>query len=280
MKKENKFDFSRDANVLLLDLEVSPRKVWTYDMYDATVIEEIQRPVLLSFSWKWLGDRGKAKGVSLFDFSQKERIDDEGISRKLWELLDKAKLVVGHNVKRFDSKMASYFFLVNGLKPTSPYKMEDTLITAKSKFRCGKNNLDYLGKLLVGEGKTEITHKDCWKKMLEGSDKEAKKYAKLMKIYCNQDVDLLEKLYLKLRPWSTSHPNMALLCGRPTVCPKCGCARGFKIKAYRYTGAQVNGVQYECLNCHSYVTRRLEKEERAELDNKGELRSTFRNLPA
>ena len=52
----------------------------------------------------------------------------------------------------------------------------------------------------------------------------------------------------------------------------------FKIKSYRRTGAQINAIQYECLYCHGYVTRPLNKEERKELKDEGKLKSLYRNL--
>ena len=78
-------------------------------------------------------------------------------------------------------------------------------------------------------------------------------------------------------PWMYNHPNMALMSGHD-VCPRCGHNEGFTISKYRYTGTQVNAIQYQCKHCGSYVTRRLDKEERDELDEQDKLKSTFRNL--
>ena len=277
MRRKSEFDYSRDAKVLLVDTENSPNKGWFFGAYDVTPVKVEQPPLLLAISWKWLGDSGSAHGKTLFDFPQEDRLDDSGIVKKLWELLNEASIVVAHNV-RFDCGMANTYFLRQELSPPSPYKMFDTLGTARRFFHFDNNKLDNLGRFLFGEGKTEVTYKNCWDKMLNGDKKEAKRYAKLMNDYCKNDVDLLEKIYLKLRPWACNHPNMALASGHESVCPRCGRAEGFILSKYRYTGAQINAIQFQCRSCGAYVTRRLEKEEREELEAQGKLKSTFRNL--
>lgn len=183
-----------------------------------------------------------------------------------------------HNCKRFDEKMANAFFLRHGMNPPSPYQSFDTLQTARKYFRFDNNKLDYLGRLLIGEGKTDVTYGDCWDKMLHGSLKEKRKYAHLMDVYCRRDVEVLEKVYYKLLPWATNHPNVALSAGVDFICPRCGNDSKFRAKSYRRTGAQVNAIQYECLHCHGYVTRHLTKEERDELDSYGQRKSVYRNL--
>lgn len=276
MKGKVKDDFRREAKVLCLDTENSPTLGWYYGAYETTPIKIERRPRLLAISWKWLGDKGKANGKTIFDFPQKDRYDDEGLVRYLWRLLDEANIVVAHNV-RFDTTMANTYFLRHSMAPPSPYKTFDTLGTARRFFHFENNKLDNLGNFLLGEGKTETTYKDCWYQMLEGNDKVAKRAAKLMDKYCRNDSDLLEKIYLKLLPFAHNHPNMALASGHMDCCPRCGCSKGFRIRSYRCTGSQITAVQYSCDNCHSYVTRPLEKEERDALKEKGQLKSTFRN---
>lgn len=185
-----------------------------------------------------------------------------------------------HNSKRFDDKMANYFFVKHNMTPPSPYKEVDTLQLARKYFKFNRNNLDYLDKFLGGAGKTETTYADVWKDLLDG-DKKARKHASvLMKKYNEGDVLALERIYNKLLPWADNHPNMALMAGESHICPRCGNASDFRVKAYRRTGVQVNAIQYECLHCHGYVTRKLEKYEREELDEQGKLKSTFRNTTA
>lgn len=272
-----KTDFRRDAKVLFYDLEVSPRIGYYYGTYDVTPIKEIRPPILLSIAWKWLGEK-KTNCLTLYDRATVDPYNDRLLVNELWNLLDEANIVVAHNGKRFDDKMSNYFFIKHDMDPPSPYKEFDTLQTAKKYFKFDCNKLDYLGKMLTGQGKTEVTYGDVWEDLLEGNKKEKKKASDLMKDYNIRDVEVLEKIYLKMLPWATNHPNMALYAGQEHICPRCGNDSEFEVKSYRRTGMQVNAIQYRCKKCGAYVTRKLSPEEREELDNNGKLRSTFRNM--
>lgn len=273
----NKTDFRKDAKILFYDLEVSPRLGWYYGTYDVTPIKEERQPILLSVAWKWLGEK-ETHCLTLYDRQLVDPFNDKMLVNELWNLLDEANIVIGHNSKRFDDKMANFFFLKHNMSPPSPYQEFDTLQTAKKYFKFDCNKLDYLGRTLVGEGKTDLTYGDCWEDLLTGNKKEKKRASETMKIYNKNDVDLLEKIYYKILPWATNHPNVALSAGQEHICPRCGKASEFQVRAYRRTGLQVNAIQYQCKNCKSYVTRRLTKEEREELAEDGKLKTVFRNI--
>lgn len=274
-----KKDFRKDAKVLLLDLEVGPSLMYAYGYYEPKVVKVVEQPILLSIAWKWLGEK-EVHCLTLEDCRLVDTKNDKLLVDKLWQLLDECQVAVAYNGKQFDQKMANTFFIRHNMTPPSPYKEFDPLQTARRYFKFGSNKLDYVSKLLVGDGKTEQTYGDCWEDLLLGDKKARKRASKIMARYNAKDVEILEKVYNKLIPWATNHPNMALHAGRPTICPRCGHEASFKIKAYRRTGVQVNAVQYECLHCHAYVTRPLDKDERLELDAQGLLKSKYRNLGA
>lgn len=278
MKKKNKrkSDFRREAKVLLFDLEVSPTLSWNYGQYQTNAIRVEQPPILLSVAWKWLGDK-EVHCETLVDNALVDRCDHTQLVKKLWHLLDEAEIVVAHNIA-FDMKMSNGFFLRAGLTPPSWYKPFCTLKTARKYFRLDNNKLDYLGTLLLGEGKTEVTHADVWQDMLFADGAKRQKANKLMKEYNKQDVVLLEKIYNRLLPFADNHPNMALAAGQDFICPRCGHEADFHVKAYRKTGAQVNAVQYQCSVCGGYVTRPLTREEREEFAEMGKLKPIFRNI--
>lgn len=275
-----KKDYRLDAKTLLFDLEVSPTRGWFYGQYEVNPIKIEQPPILLSVAWKWLGDNGAPKCKTLGDYKSSGTYDDRLLVKELWDLLDKAEIVVAHNGKRFDDKMANTFFLRHNMKPPKPYKVYDTLQVAKKYFKIDNNKLDYVDKLLGGNGKTDITYADCWDDLLHGDKKTRKKAAKLMAEYNKQDVVALENIYNKLLPWATIHPNMALAAGVDFICPRCGHDAEFRVRAYRKTGAQVNAVQVQCQHCGAYVTRPLSPEEKEEMAELGKLKSLYRNLSA
>jgi len=72
--------------------------------------------------------------------------------------------------------------------------------------------------------------------------------------YCKQDVNLLEKVYELLIPFSAKIPNHNMFSkGKPKssrVCPSCGSSR-LKSNGMRYT--QTNSYRrYRCIDCHSW----------------------------
>lgn len=270
-----KKDYRIEAKVLLIDLEVSPTLMWAYGQYETNAVKVMHPPILLSVAWKWLGG-DETHCETLVDDETPVKWDDKMLVRRLWQLMDECQIFVSHNVK-FDERVANALFLRHGMARPSWYKTFCTLKTARRFFKLDNNKLDYLGKLLCGEGKTETTYADCWEDMLYGDEETKKRASETMKIYNKQDVDLLEKIYCKLLPFADNHPNMALAIGRPDVCPRCGKRSSFKIKAYRQTQNQVNAIQYQCRSCKGYVTRKLTKEEREELDFYNKRTSEFRN---
>lgn len=274
MKKPDK-DFRKGAKVLLIDLEVSPTLMWAYGQYETHSVKVMHPPILLSVAWKWLGEK-ETHCETIYDDKMPEKWDDSMLVRQLWHLMDECNIFVSHNVK-FDEKMANAFFLRSNLPRPSWYKTFCTLQTARRFFKLDNNKLDYLGKLLCGEGKAESTYADCWEDLLYGDEDAQKKASTTMKKYNKQDVDLLEKIYNKLLPFADNHPNMALAVGRPDLCPRCGYRSTFKIKAYRKTQNSINAIQYQCRHCKAYVTRKLTRDERQELDFYNKRQSEFRN---
>lgn len=137
----------------------------------------------------------------------------------IWELLDKADIVVTQNGRGFDIKRLNTKFLKYNYPPPSNYAIVDTLAVARAKFAFTSNSLDQLGKCLLGVGgKTKMTIED-WDECAEGKRDALDK----MLEYCKRDVaPLLEDLYLKFLPWIPNHPNLALYADHDKdVCPRC-----------------------------------------------------------
>lgn len=273
-----KKDYRKQAKVLLLDIEVSPSLSWNYGQYQTNAIRVEKPPVLLSYAYKWLGDKGAPKCRTIVDTAPVRRDNHTMLVKELWQLLDEANIVVAHNLDRFDYKMCNTFFIRCGLTPPSFYQHYDTLKTARRYFKLDNNKLDYLGQLLCDEGKTDVKVGDLWYDILFANGKKLKTANKLLKEYNIQDVVLLEKIYDKLLPFADNHPNMALAAGIDFICPKCGHEAGFRVRAYRRTGVQINAIQYSCRHCGGCITRPLTKDEREELKENGRFKANFRNI--
>jgi hypothetical protein len=237
-----------EQRTLLYDLEIAPLLGYAYEVWEANIIKVVRQPYIMSFAWKWLGE--KHIGVcSLPDFPATYEDDphnDHCVALKLHTLLNAADIVVAHNATKFDNKVAAARFMDHGFGPPAPFKTVDTLTAARKYFRFGNNGLDKLcGRLGIGE-KTKDRHHDLWPLCLEG-DRVA--WAQMAE-YNKRDVELLEGLYLTLRPYMTTHPN-----AWGDGCPRCG---GADLQS-RGTARTNAGVyrRFQCQDCGAWSRERL-----------------------
>ena len=131
--------------------------------------------------------------------------DDGRIVKNLWKLLDEADIVIAHNGKKFDIPKINARFILNECPPPSFYKQIDTKEVAAKQFGFSSNKLDALAGYFGFKVKLD-TDFSLWERCMRGDD-EALQY---MEIYNRHDVELLEEVYIRLRPWIKAHPNVAL----------------------------------------------------------------------
>ena len=167
----------------------SPTLSWNYGQYESRAVKVEKPPVLLSVAWKWLGDT-KTECLTIADNPLEDRFDCSLVVDKLWHLLDEANIVVAHNIN-FDIKLATAFFLRQGMTPPSPYKTFCTLQAARRYFRTDNNKLDYLGELLGVGRKEKVTNADVWYDVLFGDGQLRKKQNQLLRKYNIQDNSVL-----------------------------------------------------------------------------------------
>lgn len=237
---------------LLLDIETAPNLGYVWEKYETDVIEFKREWYMISFSVKWLGDT-KTEVFSLPDFAEykKDPESDIELCKKLWEFIDAADLIIAHNGDRFDLKKINARFVINGLKPPSPYKSIDTLKIAKKHFGFVSNKLNDLGITLGVGAKVETGGFKLWKGCMSGDMKSWKQMAK----YNKQDVQLLEKVYLKLRPWASTHPNVTI--DNDLCCHTCGST---KVQKRGYNYSKLSKTQrWICTDCGSWSSGSSEK---------------------
>ena len=99
----------------------------------------------------------------------------------------------------------------------------------------------------------EHTGFDMWKDCIDGD----KKAWNMMERYNKQDVVLLEKVYLHLRPWIRNHPNLNIYSQEPFKCPNCDSTnvqkRGF---LYNITSKR---QRYCCNKCGAWSSALVKK---------------------
>lgn len=217
--------------ILLFDIETTPNLSWTWGKYEQDVIKFKDEGHLLCFAYKWLGQNIR--------FVSERTHGKKGVVKELYKLFNEADVVIAHNGDSFDIKMSRKFFVRHGLPPHKPFISIDTKKLAKRYFRFNSNKLDDLGEYLGLGRKVETGGMDLWFKCMEG-DRQA---WRLMEKYNRMDVELLEKVYLKLRSWdSTIH----IINVNNKTCPSCGSTkvqkRGFDFN---------NGFKYQRFQCSS-----------------------------
>lgn len=260
---ELKIDKSKFPKILIFDIETSPMSayIWGRWKQNVSLDQTISEWFMLSWSAKWLNNPNVMSDVLTPEEVLKE--NDSRITHSMWQLFNEADIVIAHNGQKFDTPRLNSRFILNGLIPPTPYRQIDTLVVAKKEFGFSSNKLDALA------GYFEIEHKsdtdfNLWKRCLEG-EQEALDY---MEAYNIKDVEILEKVYLKLRPWIKNHPNISLyLENEDETCPHCGSMNVADTGTYSYTNvSKFSNVR--CLDCGGMARRRTSdypKEKRKQL---------------
>jgi len=219
------------AKVLLLDLETSPNLGYSWSKWETNIIQFKKEWQILSNAYKWLGEK------AIHCDSQRD-MSERQLVKKIWNLLDEADIIVAHKGKSFDFKKIRAKFLEYGLKPPSPYKEVDTLLMARATGAFTSNALDDLGALFKVGRKAQTGGFQTWLDCMAGKPAA---WARMIK-YNKQDVALLERVYLKLRPYAASHPAVS-----QTGCPSCASTKTRKsgVLVTRTAKKQT----HRCLDC-------------------------------
>lgn len=207
----------KNVKILLFDIETAPMICYAWSKYQTPISDGqiVQDWFIISWSAKWLFD-DKVFNMAVTPKEAKEA-NDRRVVEGLWQALHDADIVIAHNLKKFDKKKAQTRFLKYRLGMPSHYREIDTLLTARKEFKISSNRLDYLAEWLGFEGKLD-TPKGLWNDCMKGDQQALKDMVK----YCDQDVRVLEDVYLELRPWITNHPNINLFTGSLESCKACG----------------------------------------------------------
>jgi len=249
--------FKNNPKIVLLDIETSPIMGYTWSTFDANVLKILEPSKLLSVSWKELhSPEVHVKSIADYPGYKKGVIDDTKLVKEIWKVLDEADVVIAHHGDRFDLPKLNARFVWHGLNAPSVYKTVDTKKVASRYFKFDSNSLNNLGGYLNLGKKVENGGFTLWVDCIAGN-KDA--WAK-MKEYNAQDVILLEKVYMTLRPYIENHPNLALLSDNPKSghsCPTCQSLnvskRGFAITL---TGRK---QRFQCSDCGSWSSGSFER---------------------
>ena len=259
----------QQPKILLLDIETAPMEVLVWGLYKQHIPYEnvLKEWSILTWAAKWMFESSVMhKSVSPKDAANRK---DAKVLGELWQLLDEADIIIGHNVRSFDLRKINARLHLAGYSPPSPYQIIDTLKEAQKVMSFSSYSLDYLNKV-IGNNRKIKTGYGLWKRCIGIDNDSSDQYKALttMSTYNQQDVNITEELYLSLRPWIKTHPNLGLYYSDMTYsrCRNCGGVNLTPVGEYYTPMSRYKAIR--CGNCGAIGRERisdLTKEERANL---------------
>lgn len=229
------------AKVLIFDIETLPIVAYVWGVWQENIPASriIKDWCVLSWSAKWLDD-DKIMSDVLTPREARDRNDKRLVS-SFRKLLEDADVVVAQNGKKFDIKKLNTRFWKHKLGKPASYKVIDTYSTVKSVFGLTFNGQDYIAKFLDIQEKMH-TDMELWASCDRGED-EALKY---MLEYNENDVRMLEKIYLDLRDWVPNHPDLRVYAKIGDACPVCLSKEYGEIGRFTANTRQYKEYRCEC----------------------------------
>ena len=155
---------------------------------------------VISWAASWMDEKEVYSGCVTAAAAKKG--DDKKIMRPLWNLLDAADIVVGHNSNKFDIKKVNTRFELHGFGPPRKYRQLDTLVVAKKYFAFDSNKMDFISEKFGGIKKHDMEFDD-WKQAVGGDVKTLTK----MERYNKNDVVMGKRIYNRIKSWINPYPN-------------------------------------------------------------------------
>jgi transposase-like protein len=228
---------------LFFDLEVSPNIVFSWRSgYNLNIDPDniIEERKIICVCWKWEGE----DEVHSLTWDKKQ--NDKKLLKDFIKVLNSAHEIVGHNSDRFDTKWLRTRAIIQGVDMLAHYVSIDTLKKAKNGFYFNSNKLDYLGKVLLGQGKLENGGFDTWRKIVLDKDEEA---LERMVNYCKKDVQILEQVFHKLEPYIKPTQHYGVMFGEEKFsCPHCS---SYNIRRHAMYATAAGTIKYQmrCKSC-------------------------------
>lgn len=242
-----------EPKILFIDIETFPNLGYCWRKYEQNIIDYEQEFCIATFAAKWLGGKAIfAKALPDYKGYKKGSYDDKAIVQEICDLLSEADIIVAHNGDAFDFKVINSRLIFHNIKPPAPYKTIDTKKMAKDVARFNSNKLDDLARYF-GEGRKIDTTFKLWLDCINGVQAAWDK----MVTYNKHDVALLEKVYLRLRPYAKQHPNIGAYTNRPD-CPKCG-SKNLEKRGYAITSTR-RYQRFQCKECGGWSRATIDGE--------------------
>ena len=227
---------------LFFDIETSPCIGWfwrpsyktrlTYDH----VIEDAK---IICISYKW--EDGEVKTL-VWDKNK----DDGAMIKKFVKIMNQANEIIGHNGDRFDIPWIRTRALYHGVKSVPRWRTLDTLKSVRSNLNLPSNRLDAIGRYFNLGEKIKVDG-ELWKNIVFGDGDRMPEMIK----YCEMDVELLEKVYKKIKAMVPLKTHVGVVeGGEKWSCPGCGSVNLIR----NGTNVTTTGVEKQKMMCKSCKT--------------------------
>ena len=202
-----------DAKLLCFDLE--------------TTGFEANRGHIICAAAKWVGDEyiysWRIDETPGYRDTAESFFNDGEMVEELVAMCNEADAVIAYygDYGRFDVPYLNTRAVANGLSPTAPLTVIDPHRTARRTLKLARNSLDAVATLLKTPHQKQHLPWPDWEVARFGSSKAITKLVE----YCENDVLVLEDVYIALRPLIKNHPYVGgALSGPDEVesCPACG----------------------------------------------------------
>jgi uncharacterized protein YprB with RNaseH-like and TPR domain len=194
-------------------------KVLIYDIETSNLAANFG--IVFCIGWKWAGVGKKVNMISIRDNKRaftKDPTNDKHVIQEFSKVINQADAIVAHFGDKFDKPYLNTKCLEHGLQPFSAVPQIDTCKEAWKRLKFNSNRLDAIAKFLkLDVQKTPIDNRS-WIKAPGGHIPSIKE----IEHHCVMDILVLEQVYLKMRPFMPSHPNLSALHGDRLDCSVCG----------------------------------------------------------
>lgn len=240
-KKDKPKKFKR----LFWDIETSYNIVSSWNIGYKINIDHnniIKERAIICICYKWAEE---SKVHSL----QWNKGDDKKLLEDFIKIMNTADECIGHNSDRFDERWLRTRAAFHGIPMMPSYQTIDTLKLSRSGFRFNSNRLDYLGKFFGVGGKMDTGGLKLWQNIVVDN---CQKSLNTMIKYCKRDVEILEKVYNKLNPYTKSKTHVGVTLEQNTcTCPNCASSNTVG-RGYRILASGVKKKILQCKDCGKY----------------------------
>lgn len=207
---------SSDGKLLVFDLE--------------TTGFEANRGHIMCAAAKWVGDEWlyswRIDNDPKYGTTPESFFNDSLLVSELVEMCNEADAVIAYygDYGRFDVPYLNTRAIANGIAPTSPLTVIDPHKTARRSLKLARNSLDAVATLLKTPHQKMHLPWPEWEKARFGHKGAISKMVE----YCENDVLVLEDVYLALRPLIKNHPyvgGVVVGVDQTTICPACGSSK-------------------------------------------------------